>query len=85
MNYSMNFLNEVVLVKSTQVVFQLHRENGNAFAISDTMQIMKDQIKITNPTALTSMNVLMEHSQMNRIDLMLIGKGSTDKAITWTM
>ena len=69
MNYSMNFLNEAVLVKSTQVVFQLHRENGNAFAILDTMQIIMDQI--TNPTALTSMNVLLEHSvQMDHIDLM---------------
>ena len=65
----MNFPNEVALVQSTQVVFQLHRENGNAFAILDTMQIIMDQI--TNPTALTSMNVLLEHSvQMDHIDLM---------------
>lgn len=71
-NYSMNFLNEEVLVQSTQVVFQLHRENGNAFAILDTMEIIiMLMIRITNPTVLTSMNVLLEHSmQMGRIDLM---------------
>ena len=71
-NYSMNFLNEAVLVQSTQVVFQLHRENGNAFAILDTMEIIiMLMIRITNPTVLTSMNVLLEHSmQMGRIDLM---------------
>ena len=68
----MNFLNEVVLVQNTQVAFQLHQENGNAFAILDTMEIIiMLMIRITNPTVLTSMNVLLEHSmQMGRIDLM---------------
>ena len=78
----MNFLNEVVLVQNTQVAFQLHQENGNAFAILDTIQIIKEQIKIISPIVSILMNVRMEHLvQMGRIDLKTIGQGSTDATV----